>query len=129
MPDHTLRLLRFSIAFVWIWTGIVSLALYPTLDSYELLARVGIAGALAPIMLYSAAVLDLLIGIGTLVLRRRQWLWLLQLAVIGGYTLIISFKLPEFWLHPYGPLSKNMVMLAAIHLLYTQEARRWTTWS
>lgn len=122
-----LPLLRFSIALVWIWTGIVSLGLYPIQDSYELLARVGITGALAPVMLYGAAVLDLLVGIGTLVLRRRHWLWLLQLAIIGGYTLIITFRLPEFWLHPYGPLSKNLVMLAAIYLLYTLEARRWNT--
>lgn len=122
-----LPMLRVSIALVWIWTGIVSLGLYPTQQSYELLARVGIGGALAPVMLYGAAVLDLLIGIGTLVLRRRRWLWLLQLAVIGGYTVIITFKLPEFWLHPYGPLSKNLVMLAAIYLLYTLEARRWNT--
>jgi len=122
-----LPLLRFSIALVWIWTGIVSLGLYPTQDSYELLARVGITGMLAPVMLYGAAVLDLLVGIGILVLRRRRWLWLLQLAIIGGYTLIITFKLPEFWLHPYGPLSKNLVMLAAIYLLYTLEARRWNT--
>lgn len=122
-------LLRISIALVWIWTGIVSLGLYPVQQSYELLARVGITGALAPVMLYGAAVLDLLIGIGTLVLRRRHWLWLLQLAIIGGYTTIITFKLPEFWLHPYGPLSKNLVMLAAIYLLYTLERRRWNTWS
>ncbi|HEY0683803.1 MAG TPA: NAD(P)H-binding protein [Steroidobacter sp.] len=122
-----LPLLRYSIALVWIWTGIVSLGLYPTQQSYELLARVGITGALAPVMLYGAAVLDLLIGVGILVLRRRGWLWLLQLAVIGGYTLIITFKLPEFWLHPYGPLSKNLVMLAAIYMLYTLEAPRWNT--
>lgn len=122
-----LPLLRFSIALVWIWTGIVSLGLYPTEQSYDLLARVGITGALAPVMLYGAAVLDLLVGIGILVLPRRGWLWLLQLAVIAGYTLIITFKLPEFWLHPYGPLSKNLVMLAAIYLLYTLETRRWNT--
>lgn len=122
-----LPLLRFSIAAVWIWTGIVSLGLYPTQDSYDLLARVGISGALAPVMLYGAAALDLLVGIGTLIMRRRRWLWLLQLAVIGGYTVIITFKLPEFWLHPYGPLSKNLVMLAAIYLLYTLETRRWNT--
>ena len=28
-----------------------------------------------------------------------------------------------------GSLSKNLVMLAAIYLLYTLEARRWNTWS
>ena len=119
--------LRISIALVWIWTGIVSLGLYPTQDSYELLARVGVSAALAPLMLYGAAVLDLLVGLATLVMSRLGWLWLVQLAVILGYTVIITFKLPEFWLHPYGPLSKNLVMLAAIYLLYTLEARRWNT--
>jgi uncharacterized protein YbjT (DUF2867 family) len=122
-----LPMLRISIALVWIWTGIVSLGLYPTQDSYELLARVGVGPALAPLMLYGAAVLDLLVGLATLVMSRLGWLWLLQLAVILGYTVIITFKLPEFWLHPYGPLSKNLVMLAAIYLLYTLEARRWNT--
>lgn len=122
-----LPMLRISIALVWIWTGIVSLGLYPTQSSYELLARVGVGAALAPLMLHGAAVLDLLIGLATLVMSRLGWLWLLQLAIILGYTAIITFKLPEFWLHPYGPLSKNLVMLAAIYLLYTLEARRWNT--
>jgi uncharacterized protein YbjT (DUF2867 family) len=122
-----LPMLRISIALVWIWTGIVSLGLYPTQDSYDLLARVGIGATLAPLMLYGAAVLDLLVGLATLVMSRLGWLWLLQLAVILGYTVIITFRLPEFWLHPYGPLSKNLVMLAAIYLLYTLEARRWNT--
>lgn len=122
-----LPMLRISIALVWIWTGIVSLGLYPTQDSYELLARVGVGASLAPLMLYGAAVLDLLVGLATLAMSRLGWLWLLQLAVILGYTVIITFKLPEFWLHPYGPLSKNLVMLAAIYLLYTLEPRRWNT--
>jgi uncharacterized protein YbjT (DUF2867 family) len=122
-----LPMLRISVALVWIWTGIVSLGLYPTQDSYELLARVGVGPELAPLMLYGAAVLDLLVGLATLVMSRLGWLWLLQLAVILGYTVIITFKLPEFWLHPYGPLSKNLVMLAAIYLLYTLEPRRWNT--
>jgi uncharacterized protein YbjT (DUF2867 family) len=122
-----LPLVRISIALVWIWTGIVSLGLYPTEQSHQMLARVGVAGAFAPSMLYGAAVLDLLIGVGTLLLRRRHCLWRLQLTVIASYTVIITFTLPEFWLHPYGPLSKNLVMLAAIYLLYTLEARRWNT--
>ena len=122
-----LPMLRISIALVWIWTGIVSLGLYPTSASYDLLARVGIRGAVAPLMLYGAAVLDLLVGLATLLLPKRRLLWLLQLAVIFGYSVIITFRLPEFWLHPYGPLSKNLVMLAAIYLLYVLEPRRWNT--
>lgn len=118
-----LPLLRWSIALVWIVTGIVSFGLYPVQDSYALLARVGITGMLAPLMLYGAALLDLAFGIGILVLRRRRWLWLAQLALIVFYTAIISWRLPEFWLHPYGPLLKNLPMIAAIWLLLELEER------
>jgi uncharacterized protein YbjT (DUF2867 family) len=116
--------LRFSIAAVWIWTGIVSLGLFPRESSYELLARTGVPAALAPTLLYSAAILDLLLGLATLLMSRRRALWIVQIVLILGYTLIISVKLPEFWLHPYGPLIKNVPMLVAIYLLYALEARR-----
>lgn len=116
-----LPLLRWSIALVWIVTGIVSLGLYPVQESYALLARTGIAGPLAPLMLYGAALMDLALGMATLGLKRRRWLWLLQLALILFYTVVISLRLPEFWLHPYGPLLKNLPMLAAIWLLYELE--------
>lgn len=118
-----LPMLRWSIALVWIVTGIVSLGLYPVSESYALLARVGITGMLAPVMLYGAALLDLAFGIGILVLRRRRLLWLAQVALIVFYTLVISWRLPEFWLHPYGPLLKNLPMLAAIWLLLELEER------
>jgi uncharacterized protein YbjT (DUF2867 family) len=116
-------LLRWSVAFVWIVTGIVSLGLYPAASSYALLARVGIEGAPAPVMLYGAALLDLAFGVGILVLRKRRLLWLAQMLTILSYTAIITWKLPEFWLHPYGPLTKNVPMLAAIYLLYRLESR------
>lgn len=118
-----LPILRFSIALVWIVTGIVSLGLYPVADSYALLARVGIEGMLAPIALYGAALMDIAFGIAILVMKRRYWLWLAQIAVIVFYTAVITVKLPEFWLHPYGPLLKNLPMLAAIWLLLELEKK------
>lgn len=124
-----LPLLRWSIALVWIVTGIVSLGLYPVQESYALLARTGVPAALQPLMLYGAALLDLAFGIGCIALARpmRRWLWLAQLALILFYTVIISLRLPEFWLHPYGPLLKNLPMLAAIWMLYELERDGWNT--
>jgi hypothetical protein len=43
--------------------------------------------------------------------------------LIIGYSAIIAWRLPEFWLHPFGPLTKNLPMLAAIALLYALERR------
>ncbi|HEY4541289.1 MAG TPA: SDR family oxidoreductase [Noviherbaspirillum sp.] len=122
--DWLLPLLRVALALVWIVTGIVSLGVYPVEDSYALLARTGITGALAPLALYGAALLDLAIGIGILALKRRRWLWYAQMVLIAGYTVIISLRLPEFWLHPYGPILKNLPMLAAIWLMAELDGRR-----
>jgi uncharacterized protein YbjT (DUF2867 family) len=119
--DWLLPLLRWSIALVWIVTAIVSALLYPASESYQLLARAGIPEALRPLMLYGAAGFDLLLGLGIILLRRRRWLWLMQLGLIGFYTVVIAWRLPEFLLHPYGPLTKNLPMLAAIWLLYEME--------
>jgi uncharacterized protein YbjT (DUF2867 family) len=116
-----LPILRLSIVAVWIITAIVSYGLYPVEASYDLLARTGIPPALQPLMLYGAATFDLALGLGILFLARRRWLWLAQLGLIGFYTVVIAIKLPEFLLHPYGPLTKNLPMLAAIWLLYELE--------
>src|SRR5436190_21658236 len=97
-------LVRLSLAAVWLVTGVVSLGVYPVEDSYALLARAGVPEALRPAALYGAALLDLGLGIATLAVRRRSWLWLAQIALILAYTAIISVRLPEFWLHPYGPV-------------------------
>ncbi|NLG76617.1 MAG: NAD(P)H-binding protein [Xanthomonadaceae bacterium] len=121
-----LPLLRVCIAAVWIWTGIVSLGLYPVEESYALLARVGVDAAFAPLLLYGAALLDFAFGIATLALSRRRLLWLAQMALIVGYTAIITIKLPEFWLHPYGPILKNLPMLVGIYMLYVLEGNEVT---
>lgn len=114
-----LALLRARIVAVWIVTAIVSFGLYPEADSLALLARVGVRGDLAWVMLYGAAALDLLLGLAMLAWPRR-WLWWMQIGLIGLiglYTALISWRLPEFWLHPYGPILKNLPMLAALGAL------------
>jgi uncharacterized protein YbjT (DUF2867 family) len=118
-----LPLLRLSIALVWIITGLISLGLFPVASSYELLSRVGVRGSLRPVLLYGAAGMDLAFGIATLRAHRSRYLWIAQVVVIVGYTVIISVRMPEFWLHPFGPLLKNLPMLTAIGLLYYLERR------
>jgi uncharacterized protein YbjT (DUF2867 family) len=119
--DWLLPVLRISIALVWIATAIVSAFVYPVAESYGLLARTGIPPELRPLMLYGASAFDMALGLGILFLKRRRWLWLAQLGLIGFYTVVIAYKLPEFLVHPYGPLTKNLPMLAAIWLLYQLE--------
>jgi uncharacterized protein YbjT (DUF2867 family) len=126
--DWLLPCLSAAVALTWVVTGLLSLGVYPVADSLALLARVGLTGPAALVALYGAAIVDLALGAGVYALRRhRIWLWRAQLLLIGGYSVVIAVCLPEFWLHPFGPLLKNVPLMAAILLLHEFEPRRWTT--
>ena len=120
--------LRVALAFLWIWTALVSFGLYPVQDSYALLARVGLHGTLATVVLYGASLLDLVLGVLTLAApaRWRRTVWLVQAVLVATYTLLVTVFLHEYWLHPYGPIAKNIPILALLGLLWALEppARR-----
>lgn len=118
------QLMRWSVAFVWIVTGLLSLGIYPVEQSLSLLARLGLVGWPASLALYGAAGLDLLLGLGVLLFHRRRWLWLIQFVLIAGYSLAIAVALPEFLLHPFGPVLKNVGLLAMILVLHETERKR-----
>lgn len=68
-----LPMLRWSLAWLWIWSGLTSAFLYPRPESYGLLAAVGVSAALAPFALMAASTLDPLLGVGLLFRRWRGW--------------------------------------------------------
>jgi len=121
-----LPIARLALACLWIVTGLLSLGIYPVQSSYALLQRAGVPPELQPLALYGAALLDIALGLLALSPRRTRRLWAAQGGLILGYTAIISWKLPEFWLHPYGPILKNLPLLALLWLLYELE-RPWNT--
>ncbi len=107
-------LLCWSLAAMWVWTGVVSAFLYPTEKSYELLAATGISGSLAPVALYGASLIDFFIGVALVFRYRITFICWLQICLILTYTAILTFSIPEFWFHPFGPLLKNIPILTAI---------------
>lgn len=115
-------LLRVALAAIWLITAWVSLFAYPIADSLALLARTGLSGTPAWFALVGAALLDAAFGLATLFAPGRR-LWLAQMALIVGYSAVIAVCLPEFLIHPYGPLSKNLPLLAVLILLYAEEER------
>ena len=117
-------LLRLLIGFVWIWSGVVSAFLYPQPLALELLHEVGVPVGLDVPLLYFASFLDIVIGILTLVGYRLQAVLNLQLLVIGVYTLLLSFLAPYHWLHPFGPVLKNLPLLVSIYILSRLEKFR-----
>jgi len=113
---------RISLAVLWFVSGVVSLGLYPVDASFVMLERVGVPSAWTPWALYGAALLDIALGVLTLLWPRRR-LWLAQIGLIVGYTVAITFGLPEQWLHPFAPIVKNLPILAMLLTLHALETR------
>lgn len=117
MHASDLRLMRYTLAVVWLVSGALSLGIYPRQQSLAMLAGVGLHGSAAMLALYGGALLDMALGALTLV-RPARLLWQAQAAVILAYTAIITVWLPQFWLHPFGPVLKNLPILLLLWLLY-----------
>jgi uncharacterized membrane protein YphA (DoxX/SURF4 family) len=117
-------LLRLVIGFVWIWSGIVSAFLYPQPLALELLHEIGVPVGVDIPLLYFASFLDIVIGILTIVGYRLQAMLSLQLLVIGVYTLLLTFLAPYHWLHPFGPVLKNLPLMVSIYILSRLERFR-----
>ena len=109
-------LLRISLALMWIITGYVSAFVYPFPASMDLLAHTGLHGVAATVALYGAAGLDAVLGLLLFMPAWRRLSYTVQLVLITAYTVVISVFLPEYWAHPYGPILKNLPLLAAIAL-------------
>lgn len=122
LSGWTTPLFRLALALVWLVTGLLSLGLYPVSASLALLSPIGLHGMAASAVLSLAAILDLGMGLATLLWPRRR-LWLLQMALILGYSVIIGLYLPEFFLHPFGPVLKNIPILALLLSLYVHERK------
>lgn len=125
LREWQVLLLRLSLAAVWILTAFSSAFIHPQADSLALLARVGLTGNVAALALYGTAAADFLLGVATL-LRPRRSTWIAQAVLILAYAVIIAVALPEWLTHPFGPVVKNLPILAILLVLMAGEPR-WTT--
>lgn len=108
--------LRMSLVFVWLWTAAVSVWELQG-QSRNLLLAGGIADAsMANVLVLSGAALDVLLGL-CLWLRPSRPAYLLALAAMLLLTLVATVLSPSLWLHPLGPLSKNVPIAAMLWVL------------
>ena len=116
-PDDD-RLLRLSLVTVWLVSAAVSL-LELNGQSRQLLADAGVASPawLVQGLIVGGAVADLLVGIAL-------WRWpgrasyIAALALMVAMTLAATVLQPGLWLHPLGPLLKNLPIAAVLwHLI------------
>ncbi|MEK7889906.1 SDR family oxidoreductase [Burkholderia contaminans] len=113
-------LLRGALAIVWIWTAIASAFIHPLHASLALLAPAHLTGLPALIALYAASALDFSFGIATVVAPSRR-LWVAQAALIVAYSAVIAVTMPGLLAEPFGPVLKNVPILAILLILFSEE--------
>ena len=113
--------MRCGMAFIWIWTAFVSWFMFPHVESLNWLRRLGLTHQTG-LYFAGACLFDLLMGIASAVFASRK-LWQLQFATVFFYSLVIAIKLPEFLLHPFGPITKNIAVLGCLAYLTSIEKR------
>ncbi|WP_088501719.1 SDR family oxidoreductase [Burkholderia ubonensis] len=115
-------LLTGSLAIVWIWTAIASAFIHPLRDSLALLAHVHLTGISALAALYAACALDFVFGVATVVAPSRR-LWAAQIVLIVAYSAVIAVAMPGLLAQPFGPVLKNVPILAVLLILFAEEER------
>ena len=112
-------LMRIAMAFIWTWTAYVSWFVYPQAESLDWLRRIGLTQQVN-LWFVSACLFDLLMGIASALFASRS-LWQGQIIVVIFYSLVIAICLPEFLFHPFGPITKNLAVLACLAYLAIME--------
>ncbi|XPF95456.1 DoxX-like family protein [Colwellia sp. RE-S-Sl-9] len=108
---------RFSLAFLWIFTGLTSVYFSPNIG-YQILASANITGMLADIAINAGGILDIMLGVWLITSFKIKVCCIVQVSVIVLYTILLTFIDASFWLHPFGPITKNIPIIVLIGYLY-----------
>lgn len=124
MTSDTLnKLALYSLAILWVFTGLTSVLFAPEIG-YQVLARAKITGVVADICVYSGAMLDIVLGLWLLTDYRIKLCCQAQIAVITSYSILLTIIDASFWLHPFGPLTKNLPILVLLLMLRQNSSSR-----
>lgn len=113
--------LRAALALVWLAGGAVPLFVISATTNLAWLARVGLSGDTATTALWTGALADIAIGVGLLL--RIGGAALAGIGLMAIYTLILTCIAPELWADPFGPLVKNIAVLALSLAVQALETR------
>jgi hypothetical protein len=102
---------RWSLVVLWWGTAVVSVIGWGGL-SHDLVRTAGwVPEAMVSLLVAGGIAVDLLIG-GWLAFRPGAQACRAGLAVVVIFTLLASVMVPGEWLHPLGPLLKNLPIAA-----------------
>jgi len=112
-----------ALAIVWFWTAFVSLG--PGHDwGMRIMAETGASPELSYWAIVVGAGIDALLGLGLMFGTLRSSVLKAQIALMIGYTLLITVLAPHYWLDPFASVAKNLVLIVATFWLIRTEPQR-----
>ncbi len=116
--------LRTGLALLWIATAILSGFVYPLDKSIGMVSGLGVTDAQASALVYGGAALDAFLGAALLANIRPALVGMVQIFAMLAFTVLASMAVPQMWIEPLGPLTKNLAVLLATLTMVALEARR-----
>ena len=98
-------------AIVWIASALLPLHPLTYAQGMDALAHLKLDRPLSNYALWAGVVTDLMCAYLALFVNRR-WAWVSQAIIVLIYTILLTLSQWELWLHPFGPLLKNLPILA-----------------
>lgn len=113
--------LRGAMALLWLVSA--ALPLLPSVQERSLgeLMRYDFQREILMPLMYLAMSLDVLCAYLALCVP-RVWAWLLQIALVLGYTVLLSIGHTDLWLDPFGVLLKNVPIIAAMMVMVAHDS-------
>lgn len=114
------RLLRVAAGLIWITEGIFPKLFFQSPLEIGVLGAFGIPASAASAMIRVTGVAQTASGVLVFTLRGRalRALLLLQIAALVFLPALVTWTYPEMWAHPFGPLTKNVVIVASAYVLW-----------
>lgn len=114
--------LKIGVASVWLTTGV--LVVHPTYRSIgaSYLGRMGLPSWLMPLTCAFEVALAFRVALG----RASGWVTLLQISMVSSFTAILAFAEPKLLVSPFGMLTKNVPIVAAVAVAWLLEREGFT---
>jgi hypothetical protein len=107
-------LLRGGMAMVWVTEGLFPKILFQQPMELTVVAQSSLVPMSPSVFLVLLGVAQFASGIAALLLEGRllKALLIAQAAALVVLPLLVSWNMPELWVHPFGPMTKNLPLIA-----------------
>ncbi len=105
-------LCRGTLAFVWLWHGLVPKLLFPTTGEVEVTVASGMPPAWATTINTAAGIGECLFALALVAFWRTRWLLAIQIPLLVALLLPLAVREPALFTRPFQPLTLNVPMVA-----------------